>query len=156
MKELTKKQLIELGVTDVTEDGKVYVNGKLKKPYNITKKYPKSNREKTYPVIALYDKNIKTYSYQKFQRKRKGEVLSWRYTYKTYLIPVGRLILAWFMDSMPANMDCDHIDNDPFNNNLDNLRAIPRRMNLAKRFMDHPEYQYMYFNQYHNLGEIDY
>lgn len=36
-------------------------------------------------------------------------------------------------------MDVDHVDNDSLNNNLDNLRLLTRRQNLAKRFVDDPE-----------------
>ena len=39
----------------------------------------------------------------------------------------------------------DHIDNDPFNNDLDNLQLLTRKENIAKRLVDNPN---SWINQY--------
>lgn len=150
MKELTKERLIELGVTDVTEDGTVYVHGKVRKVKIITLKHNNGNN-KEYPAIWLLDKNVKRDCVQKYKTKN-GEVrTSPGWVYKVETIPLARVMLAWFNGKIGATQDADHIDNDSFNNHLSNLRAISRRENLAKRFLDHPDYPYTYFNQYRNL-----
>ena len=45
----------------------------------------------------------------------------------------ARVLYAYFNGEAPAEMDVDHIDNDPFNNRLDNLQLLTRRENLIKR-----------------------
>lgn len=150
MKELTKERLIELGVTDVTEDGTVYVHGKVQKLKVITLKHNNGNN-KDYPAIWLIDKKVKRDCIQKYKTK-SGEVrTSPGWVYRVETIPLGRVMLAWFNGKIGAKEDADHIDNDPFNNHLSNLRPISRRENLAKRFLDHPDYPYTFFNQYCNL-----
>ena len=150
MKALSKDYLISLGVTDVTEDGQVYVNGVLKKPYVSTGKHNNGNN-KHYPVITFYDKSVKKYYEHPYTTKDGVKKSSKWYTYRTIAIPLGRLVLAWFNGEISSKMDADHIDNDPFNNHIDNLQAIPRKVNLSKRFVDHPDYKGYYFNQYMNL-----
>ncbi len=36
-------------------------------------------------------------------------------------------------------MEVDHIDNDPFNNKLENLQLLTPEENLKKRFIDNPD-----------------
>lgn len=149
MKELTKERLIELGVTDVTEDGDVYVHGKLKKVCVAKCKHANGN-DKAYPIIAFTDKSgEKRYYYQRKKLKSGKFAYYYKYTYKSVNIPLGRLVFAWFNGSIKD--DCDHIDNDPFNNSISNLREVTRKMNLEKRLSDHPDYKSYYFNQYMNL-----
>ena len=47
--------------------------------------------------------------------------------------PLHRLVYAWFIGYVPANMDVDHIDGDTLNNDLSNLQLLTRKENLAKR-----------------------
>lgn len=150
MKELTKERLVELGVTDVKEDGTVYVKGKIKNFAIATCRHSNGN-DKHYPCIQFYDTSVKRYYDHYYKVKGGARRTSRWYTYKTVSIPLGRLVLAWFNGKIGAKEDADHIDNDPFNNHLSNLIAISRRENLAKRLLDHEGYEYTYFNQYHNL-----
>ena len=50
-------------------------------------------------------------------------------------IPIGlhNVIYAWYKGEVPLGYEVDHIDNDPFNNNIDNLQLLTRKENLQKR-----------------------
>ena len=49
--------------------------------------------------------------------------------------PIGlhNIIYAWYKGEVPLGYEVDHIDNDPFNNNIDNLQLLTRKENLQKR-----------------------
>ena len=52
---------------------------------------------------------------------------------KPIAYPLHRLLYAWYIGYVPANMDVDHIDNNSQNNDLSNLQLSTRKDNLAKR-----------------------
>ena len=56
---LTKQQLIELGVTDVTKDGKVFRNGEECKIKILKNKYKHSTNVYQIPVVSFVDKSKK-------------------------------------------------------------------------------------------------
>lgn len=62
-----------------------------------------------------------------------------------YTIPLSRVLYAWFVEDIPDGYVIDHLDNDPFNNNLDNLKLTTIADNLHKRFVDNPG---CYINQW--------
>lgn len=138
MREITREHLVELGVTDVTEDGDVYVNYKLKRPSVITGKH-KYGQDRKYLAIALPDKTTKIPVKQHYTVKDGSTHSCPGWVYKLELIPLARLMLAWFNGSIGANEDADHIDSNPMNNKLDNLQAISRKENLAKRKLTHSQ-----------------
>lgn len=52
---------------------------------------------------------------------------------KTITIPLGNLVWIYFNDTIPDGYDIDHIDNNPFNNNVDNLQLLTIKENIQKR-----------------------
>jgi|GEM_PF-3511240 len=64
---------------------------------------------------------------------------------RSYTITLSKFLYAWFKGCVPAGMDVDHIDNNPFNNDLDNLQLLSRKDNINKRLKDNPE---GWINQY--------
>lgn len=149
---LTKKQLQDLGVTDVRRDGTVYVHGTKKNPTKLTTKHKYGNNV-TYLAIALQDYTKKVPTIQKAVRK-SGKIYtapSWAYAVKT--VTLGRLVMAWYKGEVPGDMDVDHIDGNPFNNNIDNLQIISRRENLARRSLSWEEINHLYHAKRKELGE---
>ena len=65
--------------------------------------------------------------------------ITFSYNKKTITIPLSRFIYAWYNGVAHEGMDIEHIDNNPFNNNIFNLRESTREQNLAKRFIDNPK-----------------
>lgn len=150
MTTLTKEMLLELGVTDVKEDGTVFVRGIKKEPYPIIAKHNYGN-DKTYLAIALQDYSKKYVTTRKHKRK-DGKVSTWKsWSYAVRTIPLARLMLAWFKGEVPGNMDADHIDGNPMNNNLDNLQMLSRQENLAKRNLSWSEINHLYWEKKREL-----
>ena len=52
---------------------------------------------------------------------------------------MGRVIYAWFIGYIEAGMVIDHIDNNPYNNRIENLQKLTPEENLEKRFVDNPK-----------------
>lgn len=57
---------------------------------------------------------------------------------KNMTITLSRLIYCWFIGDIPEGMVVDHIDNNPFNNSVDNLQLLTYEQNLYKRYIDNP------------------
>lgn len=140
-KAITKEWLQALGVTDVTEDGKVTYKGKVLKEYKATCKH-KHGKDKTYPVVAFYDSELHK------QQQTNGKACP-----GTRLILLSRVVYAWYHDICPSDYDVDHIDNNPFNNHISNLRLLTRKENLNRHLArnDHTchltDEQLIYFNE---------
>lgn len=151
-KKLTKEDLQTLGITDVHKDGTVYVHGTQKNPYKVTAEHKYGN-DVTYLVISLYDYSTKVPITRKVRSKSGKVYYVKNWSYKVRNIPLGRLVYAWFKGEVEGNLDVDHIDGDPFNNHLDNLQAITRRENLAKRTLSWEEIGRLYWAKKKELGE---
>lgn len=124
--ELTKKELMRLGITDVTEDGQVFIGDKKLKSYIQTKN--SRFKAQQYRVIRIYDPEV----YQAQKAKYGGKCIPGK-TSGIRGIVLSRLMYAWHHGIAPANMDCDHIDGDSLNNHISNIQLLSRQANLAKR-----------------------
>lgn len=119
---LTKQDLINWGITvEQNEDGSytIYRTGLVNgfSPDIVTRELSvtvttcrhKYGKDKQYPYVVF-----------SVNSKPKG-------------ILVSRLMYAWFVGDIPDGYDIDHIDNNPFNNNPENLQILTRKENLIKR-----------------------
>ena len=75
----------------------------------------------------------------KFVDDKEYLVVGFSYNHTSYCIPLQRFLYAWFIGDVPDGMVVDHIDNNPFNNSLDNLQLLTQGENLKKRFRDNPD-----------------
>lgn len=141
-KELTKEMLKEMGITSITWDyqnnewwinrywrnaGKSTAKVHKRVTIQVSRCKHKYTQDKCYPIIVL------------------------SYHNKATALPLGRVIYAWFYDKVEEGMVIDHIDNDSFNNKLENLRMTTQKDNLSKRYLDNP---FMNFNQYDALKAV--
>ena len=118
---ITKEWLQSVGITEITEDGKVFTKHGERKPTIATCKH-KHGKDKQYPVIAVYDPEL-----YKDQKSRGKDCPGMR------LLLLSRVVYAWFHEICPAEYDVDHIDNNPFNNSISNLQLLTRKQNLNRR-----------------------
>lgn len=128
-KGLTKQELLDYGFVNVIkEDGewKIYRNW-----------YKTSQKEKTLGIVAITMatrkhkyRPDKIYPKINFSVRNKG----------IFSIPLSRFLYVWFIaDITEPGYVVDHIDDDPYNNDLDNLQLLSIQDNLDKRFTDNPE-----------------
>ena len=122
---LTKQQLIELGVTDVTKDGKVFKNGVECKIKILVNKYKHSTKTYQVPVVQFVDKS------KKIPFVTKNGYHS--YTYGCMNISVARIMFVWFVRDIEYGEQIDHKDDNPLNNTLDNLQVLTQEENLKKK-----------------------
>ena len=133
MKELTKQQLMELGI-DVSrlENGEYLVRHYGRN----TSSSKRSLRVIKASIIGKKHPYGENRMYKAYVFHENG---------KAYTISEHRLVYAWFKDDIPAKYDVDHIDGDPMNNNLDNLQLLTRKENLARRTLTQSEIMNLYY-----------
>lgn len=117
---LTREDLERAGITNITEDGKVFRQG-LEIPLNIT--------PTGYHTLWIYDLD-QDGNFIKYGHDAKGH-----YFYKQRLIGLHRAMWAWFHGEVPSGMVVDHINNQHLNiedYNLSNLQLLTPAENTAK------------------------
>lgn len=114
-KQLTKQMLEDAGVTNVTEDGRIF----------------KGCKEGKQTLFIRKTKYGFTTPYMYCPVKIKGKIIE---------SCVHRIVYAWFYGEVPANMQVDHIDNNSLNNNLNNLQLLTQEENLKKKGYSRNQY----------------
>ena len=125
---LTKDELRSVGIVDIR-----YLDNKWL-VYRLW--YKNSSKAKELKIISITEAK-RTHKYRPDKVYPK---VTFSTPTKKYNIPLSRLIYVWFNgDITEPRMQVDHIDNDPYNNDPDNLELVTIEQNLAKRFVDNPE-----------------
>ena len=120
---LTREELIEGGITEVTITGRVFKKGEEVTP---------SIDDQGYFVFSIYDRDEDG---NKIKIPKKNTTYKSQYTYKMRTIGLHRLMWAWHYGEVPGGMVVDHISNkhnhieDYY---LDNLQLMTPGENLAK------------------------
>lgn len=142
-KGLTKQDLEDMGIVNVTfipENNEWIIERDW---FRNNSKTIKDHAVLKVSTIVKEHKYGQTKIYPKVQFNCKG---------KTYAIPLSRFAYAWFIGDIPDGYVIDHIDNDPFNNSIDNLQMLTIEENLAKRYKDNPNAAY---NQWSYMDDFD-
>ena len=119
-RKLTRQELIEGGITDITTDGRIWKNG-----IEITE-FPLDSSG--YKKIFIYDRDENGCCIKENIDKRSPG----HYTYKQRSISLNRAMIAWFYGEIADGLVADHIDNNKDNYNLDNLEATTPKHNVNK------------------------
>lgn len=128
-KALTKAMLLEYGITNIYWDAE-------NKDWWINRFWFKNNsKEKVHSRVLITEARCK----HKYVEDKVYFKVSFCYKQKTISIPLARLLYVWFKGDLMDGQVVDHIDNDCYNNSLDNLQALTQEQNLEKRFRDNPE-----------------
>lgn len=134
-KELTKEMLLQYGITNITEDGRIFKGNVELKPCTIIRKYKYSKKQLKYQFIQIIDKTCKL----NIDKYFKGY-----YNYKSTLIAVHRAVYAWYNGIAHQGMDICHLDDNPENNHLSNLKEGSRLENIRQRKFGRNQHTYMY------------
>ena len=111
---ITREYLESKGIT-VTEDGRVFRNGKEKNQFAMKTIHP-LGKDKTYPAIGIYDSDL-------YKEKKQ----------MTNILLVSRVVWAFFHGVCPSDLEIDHIDHNPWNNCLSNLQLLDRADNNRRK-----------------------
>ena len=142
-KGLTRKELENMGITNVTFIPE-------KNEWIIERDWFKNN-SKTIKDHAILKVSTIVREHKYGQTKIYPKV-QFNYKGKSYSFPLSRFVYTWFIRDIPDGYVVDHIDNDPFNNNIDNLQILTIEGNLAKRYTDNPNNAY---NQWAYMDDFD-
>lgn len=120
-REITKDYLKSLGITDVTTDGlHVYKDGKE------VKQCKTRSGKKHYYSVTLYDPKIRQSIPTEERTSGSGQ----------FTLGVHVINYVWNKSDKPKGIVIDHLDNDPFNNDINNLDPKTPKANLHKEHKD--------------------
>lgn len=120
--DLTKQDLIDLGIKNITEAGEIETEKDVNYSIQLTTRESRFQK-KTYRLLCIYSNKI-------YKDRRKANPKA---TSGTKMIVLSRAIWAWHKGYCPANMDIDHINDDSLDDRLSNYQLLTRKQNLAKR-----------------------
>ena len=129
-KKLTRAMLEEYGITNIDWHP-------IEQQWWINRYAIKCGKSKTKRHVRV--KITEAICKHKYAPEKRYPVISFSYKGKPVGLPLARVIWAWFNSEVPAGYDVDHIDNNQFNNRLENLQLLTRQQNLKKRFSDNPD-----------------
>ena len=126
--EITKAMLEEWGIQSVTWDDSLD-NWRIERLWNKNK-----SKKKVLSIVKIGTAVCK----HQYAQDKTYPIVSFSAHGNPQCFPLSRFIYAWFNGEVPEGMVVDHIDNNPFNNRIENLQILTPEDNLKKRFIDNP------------------
>ena len=128
-KGLTKQELLDAGITGV-----IYL--KETKEWQVHRYwYANNSKAKKNKIISI----TMACGKHKYRPDKYYPKITFCVKRKVYNIPLSRLVYVWYKGDIPDGYQVDHIDNDSFNNDPNNLQLLTIEENLRKRFEDNPD-----------------
>lgn len=122
-RKLTKQDLINAGITDITESGRIF-----KHDIDITDNLPLNTSG--YKILCIYDRDEFGQCIKQYYTNKHGKLT---YTYKIRTVTLNRAALAWHLGELPDGYVADHINNKERDNySMQNLQSLTPQENLAK------------------------
>lgn len=122
-RKLTKQELIDGGITDITADGRIFKYG-----IDITDNL--NLNPGGYRIFQIYDRDNEGRCIKQYYINKKGKRT---YNYKTRTITLNRAVLAWYEGEVPDGYVADHINNKERDNyNIENLQPLTSGDNVRK------------------------
>ena len=115
--------LLDMGIVSVKPRGK---------SWKIVRTWYKNNSKTIKQTTTLKIFLLKGKA--KYVKPKEYLKVSFNWKGKHYDFPLHRFIWAWFYDKVPDGYEIDHINNDPFDNRLDNLQLLTTYENRKKRW----------------------
>lgn len=128
-KPLTKQELLDLGFINVQCYNGNWIIKRLWYKNNAKDKIVKTIKITNVSCKHIKSGNTKKYNKVNFSVNSRGRS-----------IPLARFLYVWFIEDITEpGLVVDHIDNDPFNDDISNLQLLTVKENNNKRFRDNPE-----------------
>ena len=126
--ELTKAMLLEWGIDSIewSEEANTWLIDRFW--------YKNKSKNKRHVAIKIGKSICK----HKYTKNKEYPTVTFSYKNQGKCIPLARVIYVWFVEDIEEGMVIDHIDNNPFNNKVENLQKLTPEANLKKRFEDNP------------------
>ena len=122
-KGLTREDLERYGIINVLPNGD---------SWEVVRYWYKNNSKTIKEVKSL--KILKVKGVTKYATPKVYLKVSFNYRGTNFSFPLHRLVWAWHNGEVPDGYEVDHIDNNPFNNSLDNLQLLTTLENRRKRW----------------------
>ena len=122
-KSITREELEEMGIVEVSPDGDSWRI--VREWYKNNSKTIKETRTLPIYVIKGKAKYVQPKEYLKVSFSYKGEQRD---------LPLHRLVWAWCRGPVPEGYEIDHINNNSFDNRLENLQLLTTYENKKKRW----------------------
>lgn len=127
-RELTRAYLEECGFKEVIKDSEAMFGYRLIREWKITG----TSKKKVVKQIKISCNTTK----HKYGKDKSYPIIAWSVGNKSRVSSLSRFLYAWFKGEVPQGLVVDHIDNNSFNNDIDNLQLLTVQENLLKRFTD--------------------
>ena len=122
-KKLTKQELIDGGITEITPEGRIF-----KHEIDITDNL--NLNPSGYRIFYIYERDPEGRCIKQYYRNKKGKLT---YNYKQRTITLNRAVLAWYNGEVPDGYVSDHVNNKERDNySLENLQALTAGENIRK------------------------
>lgn len=127
-KKLTKEMLQDWGIEEISWNAD-------DNEWSIDRYWYKNNsKNKIHKTLKIQNAVCR----HKFTVDKSYPIITFSFNQKVITLPLARVIFAWFTGPIEERAVIDHIDNDPYNNKVENLQKLSVGENLAKRFIDNP------------------